>query len=142
SLQLWGQTVDIGPHRFFSRDRRVNHLWLEVVGRDYQMVNRLTRILYKGRFYQYPLQPWNALANLGPAEAFRCAASYAREKVFSKGRGDSFESWVSAQFGRRLYEIFFKAYSEKLWGIPCHELDADFAAQRIKQFSLAAAVKS
>jgi protoporphyrinogen oxidase len=140
SIRLWGQTVDIGPHRFFSRDKRVNELWLEVVGSDYAMVNRLTRILYRGRFFQYPLQPMNALVNLGPAEAARCAASYARQRIIPRPADDSFEGWVSARFGRRLYEVFFKSYSEKLWGIPCHELDADFAAQRIKQFSLAAAV--
>jgi protoporphyrinogen oxidase len=142
SIKLWGQTVDIGPHRFFSRDRRVNELWLEVVGHDYAMVDRLTRILYKGRFFQYPLQPWNALAKLGPVEAARCASSYAREILSPNPDHDSFEGWVSGRFGRRLYEIFFKSYSEKLWGIPCTELDASFAAQRIKQFSLAAAVKA
>jgi protoporphyrinogen oxidase len=142
SIQLWGQTVDVGPHRFFSRDRRVNELWLEVVGRDYAMVNRLTRILYKGRFFNYPLQPWNALANLGPLEAARCAVSYGREKLLPGNGDDSFEGWVTGRFGRRLYEIFFKSYSEKLWGIPCTELDPDFAAQRIKKFSLAAAVRS
>ncbi len=140
SLRLWGQTVDIGPHRFFSHDRRVNELWLEVVGRDYSMVPRLTRILYKGKFFQYPLQPMNALANLGPVEAVRCAGSYAYQKLRPHVKDESFEHWVSARFGRRLYELFFKAYSEKLWGIPCDELDADFAAQRIKQFSLTAAV--
>lgn len=142
SIRLWGQTVDIGPHRFFSSDRRVNELWLEVVGRDYAMVNRLSRILYQGRLFQYPLEPFNALWNLGPIEAARCAASYAKGRVFPTANDGTFESWVTARFGRRLFETFFKSYSEKLWGIPCHELDADFAAQRIKKFSLAAAVKS
>jgi len=144
SMSLWGQTVDVGPHRFFSRDRRVNELWLEVVGRDYAMVNRLTRILYKSRFFHYPLQPWNAFAQLGPLEAARCAASYGREKLLPHSRNghETFEDWVTSRFGQRLFEIFFRAYSEKLWGIPCSELDADFAAQRIKKFSLAAAVRS
>jgi protoporphyrinogen oxidase len=156
SLKLWGQTVDLGPHRFFSSNRRVNELWLEVVGRDYAMVNRLTRILYKGKFFQYPLQPFDALAKLGPWEAARCAASYAAEKLRTgkgsvpffaepkKGTdpGTSFESWVTSRFGRRLFDVFFKSYSEKLWGIPCDELDSDFAAQRIKKFSLGAAIRA
>jgi protoporphyrinogen oxidase len=144
SFQLWGQTVDLGPHRFFSTDPRVNRLWLEVVGRDYRMVDRRTRILFRGRYYDYPLAAANALRNMGPFQAARCVASFLSEKVAPSapaGGGDSFESWVVGRFGRRLYEMFFKSYSEKLWGIPCHELDADFAAQRIKKFSLGEAIK-
>ena|SRR3972149_12140033 len=105
SIKLWGQTIDLGPHRFFSSDRRVDELWLEVVGQEYSMVDRLTRILYKGRFFQYPLQPWNALVNLGPTEAIHCGASYAREKLWPHRNGNSFEAWISGRFGRRLYEV-------------------------------------
>src|SRR5262245_35431880 len=76
SFELWGQTVDLGPHRFFSSDARVNRLWLEVVGRDYQMIDRLTRIYYRKRFFQYPLAAGNALWNLGPTEAAHCLLSY------------------------------------------------------------------
>jgi protoporphyrinogen oxidase len=141
SLELWGQTVDLGPHRFFSHDRRVNELWLEVVGHDYVMVNRLTRIHYRDRFFDYPLTPANALLNLGPIEAARCVASYVLKGFGAGVAPDSFEEWVTIRFGRRLYEHFFRSYSEKLWGIPCHELDVDFASQRIKQFSLGAALK-
>lgn len=145
TIELWGQRVDLGPHRFFSSDRRVNELWLEVVGRDYCMVDRLTRIFYRNRFFHYPLRPGNALWNMGLANAAVCLASYAREKVFH-GRGrrtvETFESWVVSRFGRRLFEMFFRSYSEKLWGIPCDELDADFAAQRIKKFSLGQAIVS
>jgi protoporphyrinogen oxidase len=140
SLHLWGQTVDVGPHRFFSTDHRVNELWLEVVGRDYVMVDRLTRILYRGRLYRYPLEPYDALANLGLYEAARCVASYAREKLRMRRTVDDFESWVVSRFGRRLFETFFRAYSEKLWGLSCDELDIDFAAQRIRKFSLGAAL--
>lgn len=144
SISLWDQTVDLGPHRFFSSDTRVNKLWLEVAGRDYEMVNRLTRILYKGKFYHYPLKPFNALHNLGILEAFLCLGSYLRELIVPRKQSDSptFEEWVVSRFGRRLFTIFFKTYSEKLWGIPCSELDADFAAQRIKKFSLLEAIKS
>jgi protoporphyrinogen oxidase len=142
SFKLWGQTVDLGPHRYFSRDKRVNQLWLDVVENDYAMVNRKTRILYKGRFFNYPLDALDALPKLGVVEAIRCGASYAKVKLRPSSHGDSFESWVCQRFGRRLFEIFFKAYSEKLWGIPCSELDSDFAAQRIKSFSLGAAIQS
>ncbi|MBI2425137.1 MAG: FAD-dependent oxidoreductase [Candidatus Hydrogenedentes bacterium] len=146
SISLWNQTVDIGPHRFFSSDARVNRLWLEVVGQDYRMVDRLTRIYYRKRFFSYPLQPVNALINMGPVEAARSLLSYAREKISPQaprdGATDTFEFWVVNRFGRRLFELFFKTYSEKLWGIGCDELDADFAAQRIKKFSLGEAIKS
>ncbi len=137
SFSLWNQTVDLGPHRFFSKDPRVNKLWLEVVGRDYSMVDRLTRILYKKKLYQYPLKPVDVVGKLGALETSRAFMSYIREKIVPETHGageDTFESWVVRRFGRRLYEIFFKTYSEKLWGIPCSELDADFAVQRIKKF--------
>jgi protoporphyrinogen oxidase len=144
SFPLWGQTVDLGPHRFFSTDPRVNRLWLGVVGPDYRMVDRHTRILFQGRYYRYPLEAGNALGNMGPLQAARCVASFLSEKMAPSapaGGVESFESWVVGRFGRRLYEMFFRSYSEKLWGIPCHELDADFAAQRIKKFSLGEAIK-
>lgn len=146
SITLWGQRVDLGPHRFFSSDPRVNKLWLEVVGRDYRMIDRLTRIWYRDRFFHYPLKAGDALKNLGAFEAARCVASYGRVRALRKlaPRDDdgSFESWVTDRFGRRLYGIFFKTYSEKLWGIPCTELDADFAAQRIKKLSLSEAIRN
>ncbi len=143
SISLWGQTVDLGPHRFFSSDTRVNSLWLEVAGKDYSMVNRLTRILYKGKFFYYPLKPFNALLNLGFLETARCLISYAIRLFVSKKHNPepTFEEWVASRFGQRLFTLFFKTYSEKLWGIPCAELDADFAAQRIKKFSLIEALK-
>jgi protoporphyrinogen oxidase len=145
SLKLWGQTVDLGPHRFFCTEERVNRLWRDVVGQDYRFVNRLTRIFYEGCFYDYPLRPMNALRNMGVVNAGRCLGSYLKEKAWpscSRDANGSFESWVVNRFGRRLFEMFFKSYSEKLWGIPCDELDADFAAQRIRKFSLGEAVTS
>src|SRR5262245_8001376 len=145
SFRLWGQPVDLGPHRFFSNDARVNRLWLEVVGRDYRMVDRLTRLYYRNRLFYYPLEPVNALWNMGLYQAARCVGSYLKEKLLPSFPADgpaTFESWVVGRFGRRLFEMFFKSYSEKLWGIPCQELDADFAAQRIKKFSLGEAIKA
>jgi protoporphyrinogen oxidase len=145
TIALWGQKVDLGPHRFFSRDRRVNDVWLDVVGSDYRMVDRLTRIYYQNRFFHYPLKPGNALWNMGLGSAARCVASYFKERIrpsIPADADESFESWVVGRFGRRLFEMFFKSYSEKLWGIPCDQLDADFAAQRIKRFSLGQAIKA
>ncbi len=140
SIDLWGQTVDLGPHRFFSNDNRVNKLWLEVVGRDYKMVDRLTRIYYKKKFFFYPLKPFDALLKLGIWKGCVCMMSFFKEKVFPIKKDGSFETWVIGRFGYRLYSIFFKTYSEKLWGISCRDLDEDFAAQRIKKLSLFEAV--
>ncbi|HLD50987.1 hypothetical protein A3K34_02370 [candidate division WWE3 bacterium RIFOXYC1_FULL_40_10] len=142
SLNLWGTTVDTGPHRFFSKNRRVNELWLEVVKDEYKFVNRLTRINYRNKFYNYPLKPFNALSNLGILETALCVLSYLKEKLSPTPDKGTFETWVISRFGKRLYHHFFKTYSEKLWGIKCHELDADFAKQRIKKFSLTEAMKS
>lgn len=142
TIPLWGQLVDLGPHRFFSTDPRVNSLWLEILGADYSMVNRLTRIYYKDKFFQYPLKPMAALRGLGAVESVRCVASYALARLFPPPDTSSFEGWVTSRFGHRLFSIFFKSYSEKLWGISCSDLDADFAAQRIKKFSLSEAIKA
>lgn len=142
TIELWDQKVDLGPHRFFSSDPRINQLWLEVVGNDYEMVVRLTRIYYKKKFFYYPLKPFNALLNLGIFDAARCLFSYVKEKISPTELDGTFENWVVNRFGRRLFEIFFKAYTEKLWGISCRELDSDFAAQRIKKLSLYEAIKN
>ena len=142
TISLWNQRVDLGPHRFFSTDRRVNELWLEVIGDEYSMVDRLTRIYYDRKFYNYPLKIGNALQNMGPIDALHCLTSYFWEKVNPTRQDGSFEDWVVHQFGRHLFNIFFKTYSEKLWGISCKELDADFASQRIKKLSLTEAIKN
>lgn len=142
TITLWGCHVDLGPHRFFSSDKRINELWLELAGNDYRMVNRQTRIFYKNRFFHYPLKPINALKNLGMVEALRCLLSYGLQKALPAPLRGDFESWVVNRFGKRLFSIFFKNYSEKLWGIKCSELDADFATQRIKKLSLYEAIKN
>jgi protoporphyrinogen oxidase len=142
TIELWGQKVDLGPHRFLSSDRRVNELWLEVVGADYEMVNRLTRIVYRRKFFHYPLKPLDAFSKLGLWEAARCVISYGQARLSPVPVDGSFENWVVNRFGRRLFEIFFKSYSEKLWGISCRSLDSDFAAQRIKKLTLYEAVKN
>lgn len=142
TIELWGQRVDLGPHRFYSDDTRVNKLWLEVAGGDYKMVKRLTRIYYNGNFYCYPIKALDVLPKLGLYNSLLCFLSYLKAKIWSNSQPQTFEAWVTNKFGRRLYEMFFKTYSEKLWGIKCDELDADFAAQRIKKFSLGEAVKN
>lgn len=141
SIELWNQRVDLGPHRFFSHDTKINALWLEVVERDYDIVNRQTRIYYNKRFFDYPVRAMNALRGLGIIEAARCVIHYFLERFISRDTS-TFEGWVSSKFGKRLYTIFFKTYSEKLWGIACTELDSDFASQRIKKLDLFETIKN
>ena len=142
SFELWDQIVDVGPHRFFSSDPRVNKFWLESVDHEYVMVDRLTRIYYKNAFFSYPIQAVNALKGLGILDAVACILSFVKVKIFPFKDESKFDNWVINRFGNRLFRIFFKSYTEKLWGIACSELDADFAAQRIKKFSLYEAIKS
>ncbi len=143
SFELWDQIVDVGPHRFFSSDKRVNDLWMEVAGADYCMVSRLTRIYYNEKYFFYPLKPMDAMVKMGPFTALECVLSYLYQKLkFENKPLDTFSEWVIDRFGKKLYTIFFKTYSEKLWGISCDDLDSDFAAQRIKKFSLGEALLS
>ena len=135
-----GFRFDIGGHRFFSKSKEVEDLWTELLGDDMLVRPRSSRILYGGKFYSYPLKAGEALANLGILESALCVASYVKARVFPVPHPRSFEDWVSNQFGRRLFSIFFKTYTEKVWGMSCREISADWAAQRIKGLSLSSAI--
>ena len=137
-----GYRFDIGGHRFFTKVTLVEQIWREVLGEDLIRRARLSRIYYRGKFYYYPLRAFNALFNLGLWETTRCVASYAWARLFPRRPEDDFATWVTNRFGRRLFEIFFKTYTEKVWGIPCTEIQAEWAAQRIKGLSLTAAIKN
>ena len=131
-----GYRFDIGGHRFFTKVREVEAMWQEVLGDRFLRVARLSRIHYNGRFFHYPLRPMNALMNLGIVQSLACVGSYAWAWLFPCRPEDHFEAWVSNRFGRRLFRIFFKTYTEKVWGIPCSKIQAEWAAQRIKGLSL------
>ena len=135
-----GYLFDIGGHRFFTKVSLVDQLWREILGDDFISRPRLSRIFYNAKFFHYPLEPMNALFGLGIFETVRCVASYAWAKVFPSKTEDNFEDWVSNRFGKRLYNIFFKSYTEKVWGIPCREIKAEWAAQRIKGLSLTSVI--
>ncbi len=135
-----GYRFDIGGHRFFSKSQQVVDLWNEILPDDFIQRPRMSRIYYEGKFYSYPLRAFEALNNLGIWRSTTCMASYAWTKLFPIKEVKSFEDWTSNQFGKKLYSIFFKTYTEKVWGMPCNEMSADWAAQRIKGLSLGAAV--
>ena len=135
-----GYRFDIGGHRFFSKSQQVVDLWNEILPDDFIQRPRMSRIYYEGKFYSYPLRAFEALNNLGILRSTSCMISYGLSKLFPIRDVKSFEDWTSNQFGRRLYSIFFKTYTEKVWGMPCNEMSADWAAQRIKGLSLWGAV--
>ncbi|MDR3639195.1 MAG: NAD(P)/FAD-dependent oxidoreductase [Isosphaeraceae bacterium] len=138
--QYKGYRFDIGGHRFFSKSEEVNRIWQEILGDQFITRSRMSRIYYNRKFFHYPLKPANALLGLGPIRASLIVASYFKARAFPIKPEKSFEDWVVNRFGRMLFEIFFKTYTEKVWGMPTNEISADWAAQRIKGLSLVGAV--
>jgi len=138
--QYKGYRFDIGGHRFFSKSAEINALWREILGDELITRSRLSRIHYDGKFFDYPLKPLDAFLKLGPITSARMALSYARARLRPIRPERSFEDWVVNRFGRLLFEVFFKTYTEKVWGMPTSAISADWAAQRIKGLSLVRAV--
>ncbi|HIK19399.1 MAG TPA: NAD(P)/FAD-dependent oxidoreductase [Leptolyngbyaceae cyanobacterium M33_DOE_097] len=139
-----GYRFDIGGHRFFTKVTEVQRIWYEILEKDFIKVPRLSRIYYRGKFYKYPLSLMNTVSNLGILPSFTVLMSYLKAKLKARlgmrTEPETFEEWVTDRFGERLYKTFFKTYTEKVWGIPCNKIRADWAAQRIQGMSLKRAV--
>src|SRR3954464_12059607 len=135
-----GYRFDLGGHRFFTKVNEVNELWFEIMREEFLKRPRMSRIFWNGKFLDYPLQGMDVIRKLGPFELIRSGLSYLAAKVRPKGEEENLEQWVSNRFGKRLYELFFKTYTEKVWGVPCTEIRAEWAAQRIQGLSLASAI--
>ncbi len=135
-----GWRFDIGGHRFFTKVPEVEKIWQELLSDELMTRPRMSRIFYEGKFFDYPLKAGNALGNLGVIEATKCVASYLWARVHPPKGDENFETWVASRFGWRLYRMFFKTYTEKVWGIDASAMPADWAAQRIKNLSLGKAV--
>ena len=133
---------DIGGHRFFSKSKEVVDLWKEILPDDFIERPRLSRIYYNGSFFSYPLKAFEALNNLGYVQSALCVLSYLHKQAFPTANPESFHDWVANQFGERLFSIFFKTYTEKVWGMSCDEISADWAAQRIKGLDLWSAMSN
>jgi len=140
SIDFKGYSFDIGGHRFFTMVPLIEQMWRDVLGDDLLTCSRLSRIYYRSKFFRYPLDAADALHQLGLGEALRCMASFAHARCFPRRSERSFEDWVSNRFGSRLFDIFFRTYTEKVWGIPCNQIGSEWAAQRIQGLSLAALV--
>src|SRR4029078_8543066 len=137
-----GFHFDIGGHRFFSKSKAVEDLWTEILPNDMLVRPRSSRIFYNGKFFSYPLKPFEALLRLGLFRSMLCILSWMKARLFPMRNPRNFEEWVSNQFGKRLFNTFFKSYTEKVWGMSCREISADWAAQRIKGLSLGSAIKN
>ncbi len=137
-----GYRFDLGGHRFFTKSKEVDDLWHEVMREEFLKRPRMSRIFWNGKFLDYPLNGMDVVRKLGPLELIRSGLSYLWAAAKPKGREDNFEQWVSNRFGKRLYQHFFKTYTEKVWGVPTTELRSEWAAQRIKGLSFFSAAKA
>ncbi|MDQ3678439.1 MAG: NAD(P)/FAD-dependent oxidoreductase [Actinomycetota bacterium] len=137
-----GYRFDLGGHRFFTKSGEVERVWHEVLGDELLVRPRLSRIFWRGRFIDYPLQLADIVRKIGPLELARCSTSYAAALARPRREAETFEQWVCARFGRRLFELFFRSYTEKVWGVPTSELRAEWAAQRIRSLSFARVVRA
>ncbi|MEO0806661.1 MAG: NAD(P)-binding protein, partial [Cyanobacteria bacterium J06643_4] len=139
-----GYRFDIGGHRFFTKVGEVQQIWKEILGNEFIQVPRLSRIYYRGKFFDYPLSIKSTLSNLGVVDSGLIILSYLKSKIGNAiepgPEAENLEDWVIERFGDRLYRTFFKSYTEKVWGIPCNKIQAEWAAQRIKGLSLRKAV--
>lgn len=135
-----GYRFDIGGHRYFTKVPEVEKLWHEMMGEDFLKVQRLSRIYYQDRFFNYPLDPFDALSKMGLLESISIFLSFIKAKLQPFPEEETFEHWVTNRFGKRFFQMFFKVYTEKVWGIPCNQLQAEWAAQRIKGLSLTSVI--
>ncbi len=137
-----GYSFDIGGHRFFTKSKAVEEFWAEILPHGFPWRSRSSKIFFDRKFYTYPLHALEALANLGVTESALCVLSYAKARMLPVEKPASFHEWVANQFGERFFQLFFKSYTEKVWGVSCDDLSADWAAQRIKGLNLTTAVMS
>ena len=131
SFPLWGQSVEIGPHLLQRVDPRIDALWDLLVGDAYDAFQRRTRILIHGRLYTYPYDLLDVVRGLGLQGTALCAASAARQRLTPAPSGDDIESWAVRSFGRRAFDVLFRGYVEKLFGVPAHLIDASFAGSLV-----------
>jgi protoporphyrinogen oxidase len=136
-----GFRFDIGGHRFYTKSKPVMEMWRDLMGVEFLKRPRLSRIFYRGKFFDYPLKTWNVLFGLGVWNSLRVLASYVWARLRPIRPETSFADWVTNRFGRRLYRIFFETYTQKVWGISPSLIGAQWAAQRIRGLSLTSVVR-
>jgi protoporphyrinogen oxidase len=137
-----GSRFDIGGHRFYTKINEIQALWESILGSDFVVVPRLSRIFYAGDFYSYPISLFDTFWKLGLLQSIKILLSYIKARLFPSKQEDTFEQWVTNRFGKRLFEMFFKTYTEKVWGIPCDQIRAEWAAQRIMDLSISSTIRN
>jgi len=145
TIEKNGFRFDLGGHRFFTTDGKIDAFVRTLMGAELISVHRSSKIYLRNKYFDYPLKPVNALFGLGLMTTAGILADYAREKIkraIWEKDTVSLEDWVVTNFGRTMFNIYFKEYSEKVWGIDCSRISATWVAQRIKGLSLAKAVKN
>jgi protoporphyrinogen oxidase len=140
TTEFKGCRYDIGPHHFITSDKKIERWWKDLMQGDFFKHKRFTRIFYNKHFFHYPLEPMNVLRGLNIFTCIACIVSYFKYRLFPIKKINSFQDWVTNRFGYKLFSIFFKTYTEKVWGIPCTKISADWSAARIKGFSLSKAI--
>jgi protoporphyrinogen oxidase len=143
SFYYKGYFFDVGPHRFYTKNKIILNLWKQILKKDFQEISRLTRILYDNKLYNYPIEIKDVIYKLGFQKNIKCFLSFLKSKIFiTKNKTDTFEGYITNHFGEELYKIFFKTYTEKVWGIPCSQISAKWASQRIKNLNFIEIIKS
>ncbi|MEI6831143.1 MAG: NAD(P)-binding protein [Candidatus Omnitrophota bacterium] len=137
-----GTRFDIGPHRFYTKNKEVDKIWHDTLGSVFQPVTRFSRIYYKNKYFSYPIKPIDVLIKMGPLGSLNATLSFFASQMSKKNKPITFEEWIVQKFGRKLYETFFKTYTEKVWGIPCNQIGAEWAAQRIKNLDVLEVLKN
>lgn len=141
TVEYKGYLFDLGGHRFYTKVGLIERMWHEVLGAEFLTRPRLSRIYYRSKFFHYPLDPLDVLRGLGPLEILRCGLSFLQSHLFPQRPENNLAAWVSNRFGSRLFKMFFESYTEKVWGIPCTKISADWAAQRIRGLSFSSLVR-
>src|SRR5882757_1222756 len=125
TVQAEGFRFDIGGHRFFSKSEEVNEVWRQIMPDDFIDCPRLSRIYYQGKFFNYPLEAMDSFLKLGPITTLQCVLSYFKARLKPIKPELTFAQWIKNRFGEKLFSMFFKTYTEKVWGISCDEISAD-----------------
>ncbi|MGH2498253.1 MAG: NAD(P)/FAD-dependent oxidoreductase [Ktedonobacteraceae bacterium] len=136
TVEFHGNRIDIGGHRFFTKNAEIEALWTSILGDELLERARLSRVFSRGRYFNYPLEVRDLVAKLGFIEVLRCSISYLWAHMHPIKDPLTYEDWVTNEFGRRLFGILLKPYTEKVWGMSTSEMSADWAPQRIRRLNV------
>ncbi len=148
TIQHHNFKFDLGGHRFKTSNKKTEQLIRQLMQDELRLVGRSSKILLRGKYFNYPLKPLNALFGFGLITVTKIIYDYVVEQIrhrvkpeFKQAPIVSLEDWVVRNFGRTLFEIYFKQYSEKVWGIDCNRICMEWVEQRIQKLSLGKAIR-